>query len=265
MPIVLEKYFGGMNMQEKEVRMLEECELTSALLKSGLHSLRRAGMGDKGNYYRAFFELSIALERLLKIIIIMEYRRKNAGEFPTIDTENIVGHKLIELWSKAELKELTGIHQEILFFLDEFAGYTRYYNLDYILEKSGKNKNHESVLSGWKRIQELICYKHGKKRYVHREEMIDMFAQTGMFLHYGMDGEEITQVGLLLDEAANMDYLQGYSVLYVFEIIKIMYKKVCELERQGYYMPVVSDFFSYYTDYWTNSEIRRKKDWLSIR
>lgn len=100
---------------------------------------------------------------------------------------------------------------------------------------------------------------------MHRKEMIDMFAQTGMFLHYGMDGEEITQVGLLLDEAANMDYLQGYSVLYVFEIIKIMYKEVCELERQGYYMPVVSDFFSYYTDYWTNSEIRRKKDWLSIR
>ena len=55
-------------MQEKEVRMLEECELTSALLKSGLHSLRRADMGDKGNYYRAFFELSIAIERLLKII-----------------------------------------------------------------------------------------------------------------------------------------------------------------------------------------------------
>ena len=45
----------GMDMQEKEVRMLEECELTSALLKSGLHSLRRAGVGDKGNYYRAFF------------------------------------------------------------------------------------------------------------------------------------------------------------------------------------------------------------------
>lgn len=251
-------------MQEKEVRMLEECELTSALLKSGLHSLRRAGIGDKGSYYRAFFELSIALERLLKIIIIMEYRRRNFGEFPTTNAENIVGHKLVELWSKAGLKELTGIHQEILVFLDEFAGYTRYYNLDYIMEKPGKNNNHKSVLSEWKRIQELIGYKHGKKRFVHREEMIEMFAQNGMFWHYGMDGEEITQVGLLLDEAANMDYLQGYSVLYVFEIIKIINKKICELESQEYYMPVVSEFFSYYTDYWTNSEIRRKKDWLSI-
>lgn len=251
-------------MQEKEVRMLEECELTSALLKSGLHSLRRADMGDKGNYYRAFFELSIAIERLLKIIIIMKYRRENEGEFPTITAEDIVGHKLIELWSKAGLKELTGIHQDILVFLDEFAGYTRYYNLDYIMEKPGKNTNHESVLAEWKKIQELIGTKHGKKRYVNRKEMIDMLAQAGMFLHYGMDGEEVTQVASLLDEVANMDYLQGYLVLYVFEIIKIMYKKVCELEQQGYYMPVVSEFFSYYTDYWTNSEIRRKKDWLSI-
>lgn len=251
-------------MKAKEIRMLEECELTSALLKSGLHSLRRAGLGDKGNYYRAFFELSIAIERLLKIIIIMEYRRKNAGEFPTIAEENIVGHKLVELWSKAGVNQLTGIHQEILVFLDEFAGYTRYYNLDQMLEKSGKNKNHESVLSQWKRIQELICCKHGKKRYVHREEMIEMVAQISSFLHYGMEGEEITQAGLILDESANMDNIQGYSVLYVFDIIKILYKKICEIEKQGCYMPVVSDFFSYYTDYWTNSEIRRKKDWLSI-
>ena len=251
-------------MQEKEVRMLEECELTSALLKSGLHSLRRAGLGDKGNYYRAFFELSIAIERLLKIIIIMKYRTENEGEFPTINNENIMGHKLIELWSKAELNELTGIHQEMLVFLDEFAGYTRYYNLDRILKKSGKNTKHEGVLAKWKRIQGLIESKHGKKRYIHREELIEMFAQSENFLHYGMEGEEITQAGLLLDEAANTDYIQGYSVLYVFEIIKIMHKKVCEIETQGYYMPVVSEFFSYYTDYWRNSDVRRKKDWLSI-
>lgn len=177
-------------MQEKEIRMLEECELTSALLKSGLHSLRRAEIGDKGSYYRAFFELSIAIERLLKIIIIMKYRRENAGEFPTITEKNIKGHNLIELWSKAGLIELSGIHQEILVFLDEFAGYTRYHNLDNIMEKPGKNINHESVLAEWRKIQELISTKHGRKRYVHRKEMIDMFAQTGMFLHYGMDGEK---------------------------------------------------------------------------
>lgn len=85
-----------------------------------------------------------------------------------------------------------------------------------------------------------------------------------MILFYGMNGEEVTQANILLDEEANMDYIQGYSVLYVFEIIKIVYKKICEIERQGYYMPVVSEFFSYYTDYWTNSEIRRKKNWLDI-
>lgn len=91
-----------------------------------------------------------------------------------------------------------------------------------------------------------------------------MLLQNCMILFYGMNGEEVTQANILLDEEANMDYIQGYSVLYVFEIIKIVYKKICEIERQGYYMPVVSEFFSYYTDYWTNSEIRRKKNWLDI-
>ncbi|MCR4705925.1 MAG: hypothetical protein K5641_07665 [Lachnospiraceae bacterium] len=251
-------------MQEKEVRMLEECELTSALLKSGLHSLRRAGMGEKGIYYRAFFELSIAIERVLKIIIIMRYRRENEGAFPTVNAENVVGHKLIELWRKAGIKELTGIHQKILVFLDEFAGYTRYYNLDYIFEKQGKNKNHGSVLSEWKGIQELISKKHGEKRYLHKEEMSDMLAQNCKVLFYGMEGDALTQIDYLLDVAANADYIQGYSVLYVFEIIKELREKICELEKHGYYMPVVSEFFSYYTNHRTNSEIRRKKDWLGI-
>ena len=161
-------------MQEKEVRLLEECELTSSLLKSGLHSLRHANLEDKGCYYRAFFELSIAIERMLKIIIIMKYRAENSGEFPTIEKENIVGHKLLELWNKAELKTLTGVHHEIVVFLDEFAGYARYYNLDLIMEKVGKNNGHRSVLSEWKRIQEIINSKHGKKRYVHRKELSEM-------------------------------------------------------------------------------------------
>ena len=65
----------------------------------------------------------------------MEYRIKNAGGFPTLDDVNIVGHKLIRLWMNAGLEPLSGIHQEILVFLDEFAGYTRYYNLDYILPR----------------------------------------------------------------------------------------------------------------------------------
>lgn len=251
-------------MQEKEMRLLEECELTASLLKSGLHSLRHANRTDKGCYYRAFFELSIAIERMLKIIIIMKYRMVNAGEFPTIETENIVGHKLLELWNKAELKILTGVHQEILVFLDEFAGYARYYNLDLIMEKTGKNYNHRSVLSEWKRIQEMINNKHEKKRYANRKEMSEMLSQYSTILFYGMDGEEITKAEVLLDESANMDYIQGYSVLYIFEIIKILYKKICEIERQEYYMPVVSEFFSYYSDYWTNSEIRRKRDWLGI-
>lgn len=43
----------------------------------------------------------------------MKYRSENSGELPTIEKENIVGHKLLELWNKAELKTLTGVHQEI--------------------------------------------------------------------------------------------------------------------------------------------------------
>ena len=214
---------------------------------------------DQG--YACAYETAKAI---LKYGAVPVLKPADEGEFPSLDDVNIVGHKLIQLWMNAGIEPLSGIHQEILVFLDEFAGYTRYYNLDYILDKGGKNKNHESVLAEWQRIQELICQECGEKRYVYREEMINILSQTGRFLHYGMQGEEIKQVGLLLDESANMDHLQGYSVLYVFEIIKILNKKILELESKMYLMPVVSEFFGYYNDSLTNSEIRRKKDWLSI-
>lgn len=250
-------------MSEKEVRLLEECELTSALLKSGLHSLRKANLSDKGVYYRAFFELSIAIERMLKIIIILEYRVNHNGDFPDINDKNITGHKLNELWNTAGIIPLTGVSKKILKFLDKFARYTRYYNLDTILEKSSGNTNHISVLGSWESIQNDILKIHGRKEFKNKEKLSEILEENSMILLHGMQGEEITSVRTLLDDAANRDLVQGYSVLYTFKIISILNNKIKDLETQGYYLPVVSEFFVGFNDYFKDSEIRKKRDWLN--
>lgn len=44
------------------------------------------------------------------------------------------------------MKELVRIHKDILIYLDIFAGYTRYYNLDIVVYDSGKNQTYGEVI-----------------------------------------------------------------------------------------------------------------------
>ena len=76
---------------EKELQLKREAELTAAMLKSGLNSLRKAAAyGSMGEFCQSFFSLSIGIERMLKIIIITEYRTDNDGKFPTIEETQLM-------------------------------------------------------------------------------------------------------------------------------------------------------------------------------
>lgn len=55
-------------------------------------------IGDKkGFYYSAFFELSIGFERLMKLIIIIDYMADNKLKLPEPQSIEHFGHKLNEL------------------------------------------------------------------------------------------------------------------------------------------------------------------------
>jgi hypothetical protein len=56
----------------------QEGYLTQSCLCNGLTALRHANINDKkGLYYSAFFELSIGLERMMKLIIIIHHMSNN--------------------------------------------------------------------------------------------------------------------------------------------------------------------------------------------
>ncbi|WP_432405730.1 hypothetical protein [Wukongibacter sp. M2B1] len=57
----------------QEAILLKEAGLASSSLEYGLTILRKAELTRKAEYYQAFFQLSIGLERLMKIIIIENY------------------------------------------------------------------------------------------------------------------------------------------------------------------------------------------------
>lgn len=254
-----------MAFTEKEKLLANEAHLTKAMLISGLNSLRRANIVLKGEYYQAFFSLSIGFERMLKIIYISAHRAEHNGNFPTGNELKKLSHNLVELWDYTGIKKLEGIHKDILEFLDAFAGYSRYYNLDIIMNKSGKNKEHGDVLEHWAMIQNNILKASGKERCISRkqQELAKYMDEVSATLMYNLNGKELTSFTQVLNEEINMDIIQGYSVQYVFEIIKNLYYKINEIEEVDYRMPVLTEFFDYFNDYWKPYQIRNKKNWLN--
>ena len=68
------------------------------LLGSGATSLGRASYGDQmGEYYTAFFGLTIGLERLAKLILVVDHAIKNGGTMPDEKVVRMYGHKLVSL------------------------------------------------------------------------------------------------------------------------------------------------------------------------
>ena len=59
-----------------------ECQLVRGLLSSGITALGKATFSDPEKYYLAFFNLSIGIERLSKLVIIVDYKIKN-DRFPS--------------------------------------------------------------------------------------------------------------------------------------------------------------------------------------
>ncbi|MBK1644452.1 hypothetical protein CKO25_07245 [Thiocapsa imhoffii] len=112
--------------------------LAQACLCNGLTALRRANLGDKkGLFYSAFFELSIGLERVLKLVLklvlILDHMARNQLVPPDSKTVEDYGHKLRALFDAAKavcaarnVTALDGFQSdslpiEILGFLDTFA------------------------------------------------------------------------------------------------------------------------------------------------
>lgn len=248
---------------EKELNLANEASLTASLLGNGLNALRKANLYNKGLYYQAFFSLSIGVERLLKIIVITQYRVDHDGSFPTDINPRKFGHDLIILCEYTGIQfESNSIHLKIIDFLNVFAKKSRYYNIDSMMNL---NIKYDDPLSDWYSISQEIYHLSGKKTIVQNKQvlanMIDSFSSINF---HGLQGSEITNAMGLLEEIESRDIIQSYSVQFVFEIITKLVDKVRHLEAQKYMMPVLSEFFSLYNHSWQPYEIRKKKDWLRL-
>ena len=80
-----------------------EAALVRHLVGSGATALGRANYADNiGEYYTAFFGLSVGVERLAKLILVADYAISNGGQMPGQAVVRKFGHKLVELTDAAD-------------------------------------------------------------------------------------------------------------------------------------------------------------------
>lgn len=210
----------------------QEAFLARSSFLSGLNALRNANVSDaeKGRFYEAFFMLSIAFERLMKLIVVCHHMANNRLQPPSNATLKSAGHNLVALYetcraiSEAEMQKPAEFvssgerEHEILEFLSEYAKGSRYYNLDAI---STGVQSVDPLAAWWKILgSEIMSSVSSAKREKIEQESIqycDKMGAAGFTLLRGLDGQLMT----MLEVVAYPRFVAAAAPHSVWRIIRI--------------------------------------------
>lgn len=247
------------------IALAREAGIAGSTLASGATLLRKANAAYHGMYNEAFFNLSIGLERLAKLIFIVEHAVQHNGKFPDDETlRRHYGHDLERLLAYTnclsqeylkghEFGDIpdTDIHKAIVGVLSDFARSTRYYNLDLLTQSNAAGKT-EPLVAWYQRVGEPILGKHYSPRQRARD------AETALILEMVMgeftlvrrtreDGMPIEGVHAAALSEAQTEVVAKYSQLYVLQIIRHLVSLLWQVERaahaQALEIPSLHEFF----------------------
>jgi len=198
-------------------------------ITQGLTALRRAREDDKGHCYSAFFNLSIGLERLLKVIMIIDHMCRNEMIPPSVRQIKSYGHEILQLFEATqEINvrhrpgqpiKLSKCEHDLFSFLDEFGTGARYYNVN---ELSGASQGRDP-LSAWAGVLNSILDENNllKTANSRREKAVvqaSLISPDVFVVAHGLDRRPLT----LEDAYATMrvhDLACKYAVYHVVRVL----------------------------------------------
>ncbi|WP_318414122.1 hypothetical protein [Photobacterium leiognathi] len=269
---------------EKFVLLQQEGFLTQSSLSQGLTNLRKANMGDKekGLFYSAFFQLSIGIERLMKLTILLEYMLENKLEVMTDkQLKHQYGHKIKDLYSSIKSIAVRhdlpvdgfyhdGIEWSMIHFIHEFALTARYYNLSKL---SGGSNTNDPLSEWWDIIYDIYLdevaetkrNKISKKCY----SICDANGSNSFTYHHDFHGNIMTEFEFLLYPKI-IEASSPHATWFIIKILKPIFNvmrelqfKVQELEHDlgedRSVIPCLHEFFPFLCS--TRNMALRRKSW----
>lgn len=268
----------------REFHMLsQEGSLAQNSLLSGIEALGKLNYDKTGTFYAAFFQLSIGLERLMKIVVIIDYKIKNDLRNPPGKQIRSLGHDLVAAYgvckqlasdrskNMSQWYEPDTAEHDVLVHLSQFAKGARYYNLDSFAER----QDFQDPVVQWANVHQRIAnqYISGLRRKKINDLAIAHCDKWKMFgFERSIDGEYRTQVDCTfmheLFRQANK-----YCVWTIFQLLRPFYfllenlcnevRKVEDSKRIDIYtVPDMHDFFPFMLC--DMATVTRRQKWVGI-
>lgn len=243
-----------------------EASLVSQILGSGATALGRASYGSGfGEYYTAFFGLSIGIERLAKLILVADYALKNNGALPGQAVVRKYGHKLKELIAQvgeiAEERDISIPHvgpsdpicAAVVNCLDAFsdASKGRYANFEAIGNPSFDPAN-EPGNKWWTEVVEPILDKHyrgrkGEAGVKERAAALDAAAGHAIFVRFTDEtGNMMSDVTTASERTGQTKWAQKYGRFYTLSIVRWLSYIFDEMTHAAGYESGLESLFGHY-------------------
>ncbi|MFD4120768.1 hypothetical protein ACFWQD_05600 [Alcaligenes faecalis] len=274
---------------KKFTLLAQEAHLTKNTILSGFDLLLKANFFQDrdGYFYSSFFNISIGIERLLKLAVITHYMLTNSYSTPTIkQLKNQFGHdvkilygecmKLMPTYHSKRTKQpsLEAGDQALIDFFTEYAMNSRYFNLNEVCEE----RMDRSPLDKWLEIARSVYEQHTPYQVRHKCAMDLMYSmdRTGRPNDFTPYLDESGHPMMVFDCLYRQYVIQKSSPLVIWRLVEIlrpihllleaMAHKASEYEKsQGksiMIIPHYEDFFYFLLA--DKAAIKRRKRWLGI-
>lgn len=264
------------------ILLQQEAHIVRSCLLIGLNEIRNANIGERGRFYTAFYQLSIGLERALKLVLILDHMVTN--DLVTPDSQSIrgFGHDIISLMDACEAVainrsysfasdfQLEQINLDILAFLSEFALGARYANLDALA--SGSTPREPFV--SWGDILSLITVSDVPSRTIRKvinegSVLAPKLENVLLIRTTNLDATPLTLEEWLTVPRLH-EHASRYAVLRIAAILNPVIELIIALsddaksindsiDPQVAHIPYMRDFFRFF--YFDRRYILRKKRW----
>lgn len=267
-----------------EFRMFsQEGNMTQYCLLSGVEFLGKLNYDRTGTFYPAFFQLSIGLERLMKIVVIIDHKGKHGLANPPGKMVRNLGHDLVKTYGAcrqiaiARGRDSSGwfgpdtVEHDVLTHLSLFAKGARYFNLDSFSER----QDFDDPVVQWVHVHQRIAnqYISGTRQKKINDLALAHCDRLGMHgYERSITGEWRTEVDCTfiheLFRQANK-----YCVWTVFRILQPFYFLLADLcddirkieeskSIDAYTVPAMEEFFPFLLC--DQSTAMRRRRWVGI-
>ena len=208
-----------------------ETALATGLIAGGLADLKKVPHGD-AYYYEAFYALSLGIERMLKLLLVVEDTQANIRRH---------GHNLVKLYDAADIHFAeASIEQKLLVFLSAFASGSRYSILDALSNRSYETDN-EPIKRFFEDVGRPILDAHG---FDPNQYLVNQMVNASL-LHIQEDfavNDDTTHVVLI---GKRCEFIAKHAAMYVGRIIQPLLERLSRSEGVDRKNPVFSEYFIY--------------------